>query len=125
MNRLPCREALVGSGVPVRLQLVWGEEAHLTTLRGENACLDHAGNARVLSLGKRLGHAIRALRKPRLLEPRQRPAAVGIKRPLLLGQRLVESLVNERQCIANGERLAIGVEYLGITSVNRHARADG
>ena len=61
----------------------------------------------------------------RLLEPRQRPAAVGVEVAFLLGQRLVEGLVDERQRLAHRERLALGVEHLGVAGVDRHAGADG
>ena len=91
----------------------------------EDAGLDHAGDAGVLGLGERLGHAVLALGEARLLEPGQRPAAVGVEVALLLGQRLVEGLVDERQRLAHGERLALGVEHLGVAGVDRHARADG
>ena len=60
-----------------------------------------------------------------MLEPRQRPAAVGVEVAFLLGQRLIESLVDERQRLAHGERLALGVEHLGVAGIDRHARADG
>ena len=63
--------------------------------------------------------------KARMIKPRQRPAAIGVEVALLLGQRFVEGLVNERQRLAHRERLALGVEHLGIASVNCHARADG
>jgi hypothetical protein len=125
MHRLPRRKARVGLRVPVRWQLVGTEEPHLAALRCEDTRLHHAGDARVLSLGERLGHAVFALGEARLLEPRQRPAAVGVEVALLLGQRLVEGLVDERQCLAHGERLALGVEHFGVAGVNRHAWADG
>ena len=63
--------------------------------------------------------------KPDLLEPRHRPAGVGVEIAFLLGQRLVEGLVDERQRLAHRERLARGVEHLGVAGVDRHARADG
>ena len=78
-----------------------------------------------LALESCLGHAVLALGEARLLEPGQRPAAVGVEVALLLGQRLVEGLVDERQRLAHGERLALGVEHLGVAGVDRHARADG
>ena len=62
--------------------------------------------------------------KPILLEPRQRPAAVGIEVAFLLGQRLVERLVDERQRLAHRERLALGVEHLRVAGIDRHAGAD-
>ena len=78
-----------------------------------------------LALESCLGHAVLALGEARLLEPSERPAAVGVEVALLLGQRLVEGLVDERQRLAHRERLALGVEHLGVAGVDRHARADG
>ena len=101
------------------------QQPHLAALRLEDAGLDHAGDAGVLGLGERLGHTVLALGEPVLLEPGQRPAAVGVEVALLLGQRLVEGLVDERQRLAHRERLALGVEHLGVAGVDRHARADG
>ena len=86
---------------------------------------DQALDAGVLGLERALGHAVLALGEARLLEPGQRPAGVGVEVALLLGQRLVEGLVDERQRLAHGERLALGVEHLGVAGVDRHARADG
>ena len=63
--------------------------------------------------------------KPDLLEPGQRPAGVGVEVAFLLGQRLVEGLVDQRQRLAHGERLALGVEHLGVAGIDRHAGADG
>ena len=54
-----------------------------------------------LALRERLGHTVLALGEARLLEPGQRPAAVGVEVALLLGQRLVEGLVDERQRLAH------------------------
>ena len=82
-------------------QLARLEQPHLAALRFEDAGLDHAGDAGVLGLGELLGHAVLALVEARLLEPGQRPAAVGVEVALLLGQRLVEGLVDERQRLAH------------------------
>ena len=60
-----------------------------------------------------------------MLEPCQRPAAVGVEVAFLLGQCLVEGLIDERQRLAHRERLALGIKHLGITGVDRHAWADG
>ena len=49
------------------------------------AGLDHAGDARVLGLGELLSHAVLALVEARLLEPGERPAAIGVEVALLLG----------------------------------------
>ena len=125
MDDLPRREPWVGGRVPVGRQFIGPEQPHLAALRFEDAGLDHAGDARVLGLGELFGHAVLALGEARLLEPGQRPAAVGVEVALLFGQRLVERLVDERQRLAHGERLALRVEHLGVARVDRHARADG
>ena len=78
-----------------------------------------------LALESCLGDAVLAFGKAELLEPGQRPAAVGVEVALLLGQRLVEGLVDEGQRLAHRERLALGVEHLGVAGVDRHAGADG
>ena len=48
------------------------------------------------------GHAVLALSEAELLEPRERPAAVSVKVAFLLGQHLIESLVDECQRFAHG-----------------------
>jgi hypothetical protein len=53
------------------------------------------------------------------------PSGVGIEVAFLLGQGFVEGLVDERQRLAHAERLALGVEHLGIAGIDRHAGADG
>ena len=75
-------------GIPVGRQFVGLEQAHLAAFGCDDARLDHAGDAGVLGLGKRLGHAVLAFGEAELLEPRQRPAAVGVEVAFLLGQRL-------------------------------------
>ena len=60
-----------------------------------------------------------------LLEPSDRPAAVGVKIAFLLGEHLVENLVDERQRLAYGEGLASRVEHPRVAGVYRHAGADG
>ena len=94
-------------------------------LGDDDAGLDQAIHARVLGLGKLFGHAVIALGKADLLEPGQRPAGVGVEVAFLLGQRFVEGLVDQRQRGAHGERLAFGVEHLGVAGIDRHAGADG
>ena len=66
-----------------------------------------------------------AFGKTNLIEPGQRPAGVGVEIALLLGQRLVEGLVDQRQRGAHRNRLAFGVEHLGVAGIDRHAGADG
>ena len=60
-----------------------------------------------------------------LLEPCDRPAAVGVEVAFLLGEHFVEYLVNERQRLAHGQGLAGRVEHLRVAGVYRHAGADG
>ena len=79
----------------------------------------------VLGLGELFGDTVIALGKADLLEPGQRPAGVGVEVAFLLGQRLVEGLVDQRQRGAHRERLAFGVEHLGVAGIDRHAGADG
>jgi len=55
----------------------------------------------ILCLGEGFGHAVITLGESRLFEPRQRPAAVGVEIALLLGQRLVEHLVDKRERLYN------------------------
>ena len=43
----------------------------------------------------------------------------------MLGQRVVERLVDERQRLAHRERLAFGVQDSGVARVDRHAWTDG
>ena len=57
---------------------------------------------------------------------RTRPTPSGCRhRCLLLVENLVKSLVDERQRLAHAQSFALGVEYAGVTSINRHAGADG
>ena len=86
--------------------------------------LGHSRDACVLGLGKLFGHAVLAFGEARLLEPGERPAAVGVEVALLFGQRLVEGLIDERQCVAHRECCAFGTKHLGVASVDRHARTN-
>src|SRR5262249_16733388 len=81
--------------------------------------------AGVLALGELLGTTEVTIREAVLFEPGDGPAAVGVEVALLLGQRLVEGLVHQRERIAHGERLALGVEHLRVTGGDRHARTNG
>ena len=125
VDHFPGREARVSGWVPVCGQLVGAQQAYLAALRGEDARLDHSGDAGVLGRGERLGDTVLALGEARLLEPRQRPAAVGIEVTLLLGQHFVEDLVDECQRLAHRQSFALGVEHAGVARVDRHAGADG
>ena len=87
--------------------------------------LGEAGDRRVLGLAESFGDAVLALGEDVLLEPCQRPAAVGVEVAFLLGQRLVEGCVDQRQRIAHRDGLALGVEHAGITRIDTHAGADG
>ena len=60
-----------------------------------------------------------------MLEPRQGPAGIGVELPLLLGQHLVHGMVDQRQGVAHGYGIALGVEHLGVAGVDRHAGTDG
>ena len=112
MHHLPRRQSWVGGWVPVCGQLAWLEKANLAALGCQGYPHPPCPDAGVLGLRERLGHAVLALGEARLLEPGQCPAAVGVEVALLLGQRFVESLVDERQRVAHRERLALGVEHL-------------
>src|SRR5262249_50444839 len=71
------------------------------------------------------GHPVFPFSEAVLLEPGDRPARVSVEVAFLLGERLAERLVDEGECFSHGERLALGVKHLCITSVDRHARPDG
>ena len=101
------------------------QQAHLAGLGHQDARLDQPGHAGVLGLGELLGDAVIALGKADLLEPGQRPAGIGVEIAFLLGQRLVEGLVDQGQRGAHRDRLALGVEHLGVAGIDRHAGADG
>ena len=125
VHRLPGRQPRIGRRVPVGGQFGGFEQAHAAALRGDDARVHHAGDGRVLALGQLLGDAVFALGKTDLLEPGQRPAAVGVEVAFLLGQRLVQRLVDQRQRLAHRKRLAFGVEHFAVAGIDRHARADG
>ena len=72
------------------------EQAHLARAGGEDAAFDDAGDAGVFGFGQGFGDAVFALVEALLLEPRQGPAAVGVKVAFLLGEHFVEHLVDER-----------------------------
>ena len=78
-----------------------------------------------LPCDERLGHAVLAIGEAVLLEPRERPAAVGIEVALLLGQDFVERLVDERERLAHGELVARCIEHLRVAGEDGHAGADG
>ena len=45
--------------------------------------------------------------------------------PSCSGQDLVEGMVDQRQGVAHGDGISLGVEHLGVAGVDRHAGADG
>ena len=65
-----------------------------------------------------------ALAEAILLEPGERPAAVGVEVALLFGQSFVEGLVDSASA-SRTESACLGVEHLGVAGIDRHARADG
>ena len=52
-------------------------------------------------------------------------SAVGVEVTFLLGQRLVEHLIDQRQRLAHGEGMARGIKHAAEAGVDRHAGADG
>ena len=96
MDGFPGGQPRVRGRVPVRGKLPGLQQPDLPRLRCEDAGLDQPADAGVLDLGERLGGAVLARLESVLLEPRERPAAVGVEATLLLGKGLVEGLVWER-----------------------------
>jgi hypothetical protein len=91
----------------------------------DDARLGESANRGVLRLRQRFGHAVFAFVEGVLLEPSQRPAAVGVEISFLFGQRFIKRCVDQRQRLAHGDGLALGVEDFGVAGVNAHARANG
>ena len=59
-----------------------------------------------------------------LFEPCKSPAAVCVEVAFLLGEYLVESLVDQCQRLSDIERLPRGVQDTGKPTVDGHSRAD-
>ena len=78
-----------------------------------------------LGFGERLGDAELALVEAGLLEPGYGPAGVGVEVSLLLGERLFQRLVDEREGVAHRERAATYIQHARVAAEDRHARADG
>src|SRR5208337_3666396 len=125
MHDLPGRQPRVGRRVPVRRKLLGLEQPHFAALGLQNAGFGHRRDARHFRLAEYLGDAVVALGKAVLLEPGEGPPAVGVEVALLLGQRLVERGVDQRQRFAHRDGLAFGVEDFGVARVDRHPRANG
>ena len=98
MDHLPGGEPGIARRVPVGGQLCRVSAAAPYRLWIQRCPrLGQTADAGVLGFGQGFGHAVLTCIKAVLLEPGQRPAAVGIKVALLFGQHLVEGLVDERQ----------------------------
>src|SRR5439155_17439572 len=101
VDDLPRGEARIGGRVPVGGHLVWLQQAHLAAPGYYDACRLQAFDAGHLGIGQKVGGAGLAIPKPVLIKPDDRKAAVSIEIAVLLGQRLVENLVDERQRTAD------------------------
>ena len=73
---------------------------------------DQAGDARVLGLGENFGDAVLTLVESVLLEPSDCPPAVRIEVTFLFGEHFVKGPVDQRQRIADRERLTFASSTL-------------
>ncbi len=97
MHHLPDRQPPIGARVPVGRQLVRLQQPDLAASGLHNARLDQAVHGSDLRAGQHVGHAELAFGEARCSNHASRPAGIGVEVALLLGQRQVERLVDQRQ----------------------------
>src|SRR5579883_364873 len=95
VDRLPDGKAAISGRVPICRKLGGPEQPYLAAAGREDPGLGHTGDARVLRRGECLGHTIVAIGEAELVVPGERPTSIGVEVALLLGQDLVERLVDE------------------------------
>ena len=94
LRRLPGGRTTVAHGIPVVGQLVAAEKTHLARARDEDAGLDHPLDRSVLRAREDIRLAVGPFEQPALLEPRNGEARIGIEVALLLGENLVQRLID-------------------------------
>lgn len=124
LGQLPDRQAAVGRRIPVGRQLIAPEQADLPPLRLDQPVAGQGVDRRVLGLAERLRVAVGAFVHPVLLEPRERPAGVGVELTLLLGEALVEDLVDETERRPHRHPRSVGLDDRRIAREDGHARPD-
>src|SRR5690606_21236485 len=71
-------------------------------------------------LGERLGVAVGSLLHAELLEPGDGPARVVVELALLLGECLIQRLVDQFEGSAHAHRLAVGLEDFRVAGEDGH-----
>ena len=105
VHALPDRQTLVRQRIPGRWQLVDPQQTHLTSPGQGNARLLQAAYGSIFGFAQSFGIAEGTVVETELVEPRHGPAGVSVEVTILLGQDLVERLVDERQRRAHARRI--------------------
>ena len=84
VDDFPRRQALILRRLPIARQFVRPEQPDLASPLLEDSRISHTGGAGILCSREYVGDAELALRKTRLLKPRDRKTCVGVEVTILL-----------------------------------------
>lgn len=124
LDHFPNGQERILHRIPIRFEFAAFEQADFAATRFEQIGLDHALHAGVFGFAERFGVAERTFFEGELLVPGQRPAGVGVEFAFLLGQVLVEGLVEQGQSGADGYGRAVRFQHPAVTGEDGHARPD-
>ena len=125
MHDFPGGETRVRRRIPIGGQFLRLQQPHLAAPESRMPAFGETADGRVLGLAERLGDAVFTFGEAELLEPGQRPTAVGVEIAFLFGQASSSVCIDQCQRLAHRNGLAFGVEHLGVARVDGHARTDG
>jgi len=112
LRRLPDGEPFVCIGVPGCVHLFSSEQPGSSRSGLQDSSINHAADARILGLGEGFSIPEWPLIHAVLFEPGESPACIWIVLSLLLGEVLVQVLVDELQRSANAHGSSIGLQDL-------------
>ena len=111
--------------LPLGVELVAFQDAHLARLAFDDPGVLDAFDSDAAGAGEVVGHAIVALAHAVLFEPADGKARVGIEFALNAAEVFIEFGIDELQCSFHAHRAVVGFQYRLVARKNTHARPNG